>query len=401
MSNAFSTVVLADGTSARAAWPFAPNIVPLNHGSYGAVPRDVIAAQRVLQERADASPIGWFPHIQSHTKSARERISSFVGASSYDTVFVPNASAAASVVYNSLRLTAQDEILITDHGYGAVTMGAERLARRSGSQVRTVHIPLDAGDTVIADIFDSEIKASTRLVVVDHISSATAKVFPVGRIADIAHSRGARVLVDGAHAPGLIANAARNTGADWWFGNLHKWPSAPRGAALLVTSAPDRDDLWPLIDSWHAHLPYPERFDMQGTLDVTPYLASPVAVDWVESQYGWERARITLSANADTAADAIAEAVAATLEGDPRPAVPDPAPSMRLVRLPGSLGASRAEADGMRDRLYDATNIESAFTSFDGTGYLRISVHLYTTPDDISAFIDRAVPLLRRWALER
>lgn len=396
----FESVVLTSGRNAREAWPFAADVVPLNHGSYGAVTRDVIAEQRRLQQQADLSPIGWFPHIQTHTRHARERIAGFVGASADDTVFVPNASGAASVVYNSMRLMPDDEILITDHGYGAVTMGAQRLAQRTQAMVRTVPVPLDSDDDQVVAIFANALSDRSRLIVVDQISSATARLFPTARIADLAHSHGARVLVDGAHAPGLIADAAMAAGADWWFGNLHKWPAAPRGSALLVTSAPDRDELWPLIDSWHATMSFPERFDMQGTLDVTPYLASPIAVEWIEREYGWERARAAMSANAEAAADAIASAMAPHIDDAPRPRVPSPAPSMRLVRLPGTLGASREQADGLRDRLYDATRIESAFTSFRGVGYVRLSVHLYTTTDDISAFIDRAVPLLVGWSRE-
>src|SRR5690606_13359392 len=126
---------------ARDAWPLDPDIIHLNHGSFGAVPSPVVAHQDALRRRADLSPVEWFPRIAERVREARERTAPFVGARAEDSAFVPNASAAATVVYNALQLAEGDEILVTDHGYGAVTMGARRLARRLGTTVKTVSEP--------------------------------------------------------------------------------------------------------------------------------------------------------------------------------------------------------------------------------------------------------------------
>lgn len=392
----FSPVLLRSGTPARSAWPFAGDVVPLNHGSFGAVPSPIVAARDALLRRADASPVGWFPHVPDHVRDARERIAAFVGATPDRTVFVPNASAGASVVTGSLVLSPGDEILVTDHGYGAITMGAERLARRFGAVVRTVPIGLDDDDDAVIDAFHAALTERVRLVVVDQITSATARTLPTAAITVLAHTVGARVLVDGAHAPGLVADAAAVAGADWWVGNLHKWPCAPRGAALLVTADDDTDALWPLIDSWGGDQPFPDRFDSQGTGDVSTYLTAPDAVDWIEREHGWDRARATMTTIADAMADTVADALQPMLDFSAR--LPAHTPSMRLFPLPAGLGSTVPDANALRERLYEQTRIEAAFTSFRGAGYLRLSAHLYTTPDDVSAFVDRAVPLLRTWA---
>lgn len=392
---------LSDGSLARDAWPLDPTLVHLNHGSFGAVPWEVVRAQDELRRHADLSPVGWFPRIPVRVADARRAVAGFVGASPDDTAFVPNASAAATVVYNALRLEAGDEVVVTDHGYGAVTMGARRLAARFGARLVTVRIPIAASSDEIVAAFDEVITGRTRLVVVDQITSPTARRLPTDRVAGLARARGARTLVDGAHAPGLIAEAVRGTGGDWWIGNLHKWPCAPRGAALLVTEAPDRDELWPLIDSWGANEPYPARFDTQGTIDATSYMAAPLAVDFIEREYGWERTRAFMSAMADEGARVIGDAMQPYISA---PAVADvamPVSSMRLVRLPDGLGRAREDADELRMRLLDLTGIEAAFTSFDGIGYLRLSTHLYTTVDDFAAFVDRAVPQILDLASER
>jgi len=386
---------------ARNAWPLDPAIIHLNHGSFGAVPTAVVEQQDALRRKADLSPVEWFPRIAERVRAARERTAPFVGARPEDSAFVPNASAAATVVYNALRLESGDEILVTDQGYGAITMGAQRLARRFGATVRVVELPLLGSDDEIVERFADALTVRTKLIVVDQITSPTARLLPTRRIAAFAAERGVRTLVDGAHAPGLVEDAAAVAGGDWWFGNLHKWPCAPRGSALLVTETHDREELWPLIDSWAAQESFPTRFDTQGTIDATTYLATPAAIDFIENEYGWQRARETMAVLADAGAEIIAEGFRPYADEEPLTPLPTPVPSMRLVRLPLGLGATREEADALRMDLLDETGVETAFTSFRGIGYFRLSAHLYSEASDFEAFVERCIPqILQRAGIQ-
>ncbi|MEU8591190.1 aminotransferase class V-fold PLP-dependent enzyme [Streptomyces sp. NPDC048664] len=395
-------LLLPHGAPAAHAWSLDPALGHLNHGSFGAVPVVAQERQSALRAEMERAPVVWFPALPERIAAARVELAAFLGAEPGDLALVPNASAGAGVVYAALTRRRGGEIVVTDHGYGAVTMGAERLARRWGGRVRTAHVPLGAGEEEAYEAVVAELGEATDLVVVDQVTSATARLLPVARIGREARRRGIPLLVDGAHAPALLAAPLDGVTCDFWIGNLHKWACAPRGTAALVARGPLRDRLHPLIDSWGAAEPYPDRFDQQGTVDATAYLAAPAAIDFVERTWGWDTARAYMDGLADHGAQVIGAAFARLADaGTDAGALADvgmPVPGMRLVRLPDGLGRDRLDADGLRDRVARELAVEAAFTSFDGIGYLRLSAHVYNTPADYEHFARTCVPVLGEWA---
>lgn len=391
---------LPDGRAAAAAWTLDEASVHINHGSFGAVPRVAQEHQNALRAEMDAAPVAWFPALPGLVTEARMSIAAFLGVDPGRTALVPNASAGASVVYSSLPVERGLEIVVTDHGYGAVTMGAERLARRWGGAVRTAHIPLAATAVEAHDAVVAEFTERTALVVIDQITSPTARALPVASISTEARKRGIPVLVDAAHVPGLYPDPTAGLECDFWVGNLHKFACAPRGTAVLVAQGPLADELYPLIDSWGAPEPFPERFDTQGTLDQTSYLAAPRSLAFIEETWGWSAARTYMSDLADYAEQRIADAFAAGTGNDHRVDVGMPVNALRLVRLPPGIGTTHPTANALRDRVVAELGIEGAFTSFDGVGYYRLSTHVYNTADDFDVFAERCVPALLEWARE-
>ncbi|OQD53087.1 aminotransferase class V [Streptomyces phaeoluteigriseus] len=393
-------LLLADGRDAALAWTLDPGMRHLNHGSFGAVPRVAQERQSALRDEMERAPVAWFPQLPGRIAAARSAIADHLRVRARDLALVPNASAGASVVYSALSARPGGDIVVTDHGYGAVTMGAERLAQRWGGRVRTAQVPLDADARQACTAVMSEVDERVALIVLDQITSATARLMPVDQVGEEAARHGIPLLVDGAHAPGLLPAPLEGLVCDAWVGNLHKWGCAPRGTAALVARGPLREELHPLIDSWSAAEPFPDRFDQQGTIDATGCLAAPTALDFVARTWGWDTARTYM----DELARYGAQVVAAAFRASGGPAEPVdvgmPVPGMRLVRLPDGLGTTRIEADVLRDRATEELGVEAAFTSFGGTGYLRLSAHVYNTPDDYEYFADACVPVVEKWAQE-
>ena len=362
-------------------WSLDPSVRHLNHGSFGAVPAEVLARQHALRQEMEAFPDSWFRGLPERVAAARGAIAGWLRVPADTLALVPNASAGVSTVLGSLELPRGARILLSDHAYGAVAMGAERAAARAGGSVRTVHVPLDADDDAVVAAFTGALTGNgdTALVVVDQITSATARILPVDRIARAARKAGALTLVDGAHAPGMLPDPVGLSGeADFWVGNLHKWPCTPRGTAALVARGERAQRLWPLTDSWGAPYPFPYRFDQQGTVDLTAWLAAPDALEFVEGRYGWDAARSFMTELAAQAQETVAKALDTGLDE----VWVNEAPAMRLVPLPEGLAADEDGAVALQRRILADTGCTTAVTTWNGRGFLRLSAHLYNTPDD-------------------
>ena len=387
-------LLLPDGRPARQGWPLRAGFLHLNHGSFGAVPLTALSEQSLLRDEMEALPVSWFITLPERIASARAAIAERLGVESTRLAFVPNATAGASVVYKSLQFPRQSEIVVTNHGYGAVTMGAEIAAARDGARVVTAEIPLGCTADEAHDAVMNVVTDRTALVVVDQITSPTALQLPVATIASSARNAGAQVLVDGAHSPGLIAEPLAGVPANYWTGNLHKWPGAPRGCGVFVADSESSAGLFPVIDSWGTPLEYPERFDHQGTLDVTSYLAASTSWDFIEHTWGWSSVRSYMDELVGYGAAIIADAFSAITGEDHQSKAQLTVCALRLVRLPDGLISHNQAANELRDAMMRETGLQAAFTSHAGTGYVRLSAHAYSTPADYEEFAERIVPML-------
>lgn len=390
-----------EGTTGREEWALDPAKRHINHGSFGAVPRRTLEFQAGLKRELEENPLRWFDRLPERLAAERSTLAPFIGAHDSEIAVLANASAGASVAFANIPLEPGDEVLATDHVYGSVLMGAERFAQRHGANLRVVAVPLSASAEQTLELIVAGFTAATRVLIVDQISSATARAFPVAELVEAATSRGITVLVDGAHAPGLIETPVHALGDSdrvVWFGNLHKFSSAPRGAAVLVARGPLAQSLYPLIDSWGMRLDYPERFDQQGSNDVTGFLSASFGIALIERLWGWATVREYAAALNEYAVSLIAPALEQLQDVSPIVELGMSQSAQRLLRLPPGVAFDGDSARELKNRLSSEADIEAGIMQWQGAGFLRLSAHAYNEAEDYEQFVERGIPVISRIA---
>lgn len=267
-------------------WRLDPEVVFLNHGSYGATPRVVLEAQDALRARMEAEPVRFFGReLEGLLDQGRAEVGRLVNADADDLAFVPNATAGVNAILRSISLSPGDELLTTDHAYNACKNVLDFVAGRAKAKVVVARVPFPIrGPEEVVDAIEAAVSARTRLVMVDHVTSPTALIFPVAEIAKRMRARGVLTLVDGAHGPGMLPVDLEAIDADYYTGNFHKWVCAPKGAAFLWVRRELQEGVVPTLISHGLNATRTDRskfrllFDWMGTDDPTPFLCVPAAL---------------------------------------------------------------------------------------------------------------------------
>lgn len=361
-----------------------PDITFLNHGSFGATPLPVFESYQRWQRELERQPVEFLGRRSDELLNlARAKLAAYLGTSRDNLVFVTNATLGVNIMARSLALGPGDEVLASNHEYGALDRTWGFLSQQSGFKYinHRVSLPVKTVDQWVEEFWDA-VTPHTRVIFLSHITSPTAVIFPVEEICRRARQHGILTVIDGAHAPGQLDLALDALGADFYTGNLHKWLCAPKGAAFLYARSEVQHLVRPLIVSWgwQSETPGPSTFvDWQqwtGTRDISAFLAVPDAIDF-QAAHNWPAVRASCHKLASELRQRITSLT--SLEAL-YPDSPQWYRQMGTVPLPSSVDINK-----LKIKLYDKFRIEIPLMDWNGYKLIRFSLQAYNDVEDILA----------------
>lgn len=371
----------------RKFWGLNPDVDFLNHGSFGATPIEVLDAQRQWMRRLESDPIEFLAPERSllpRIDAVRKVVAELVRAPASDLVMVRNATDGVNAVVRSFPFRAGDEVVITSHGYNACNNAVRFAAERWGASVVTAEVPFPiAGPDDVLDAVSAVLSQRTRLVLVDHVTSPTGLVFPVEQICQMCRQRGIRVMIDGAHAPGMVPVDLQDIGADYYTANHHKWLCGPKTSGFLYVDPQWQSEVHPTTISHGANTDrygatrFQAEFNWIGTFDPTPILVVPDSIDFVSTLIPGGLSEL-MQHNRE-----LAIAGRRVLLG--RLGLEAPAPesmlgSLAAIILPNRANRTAAEVEALKMRLFNEFRIEVPVFQLNQQQHcLRISAQAYNS----------------------
>lgn len=363
-----------------------PDVHFLNHGSFGATPAPVFAVYQEWQRRLERQPVQFIAsELGDHFAQARQALGDYVNSPAADLVFVPNATFGVNVVARSLALGEGDDVLATNHEYGACDNIWRFLSQKQGFCYvnQSISLPTGTLEEMLAELWQG-VTAQTRVIFISHITSATAVTFPITAICARARAEGILTVVDGAHAPGQIPLDMAAIGADFYTGNCHKWLCAPKGSAFLYARPEVQQLIEPLVVGWGWGEPRTLTFGSDfldylqwlGTMDPAAYLSVPAAIQF-QAEHNWTAVR-------QQCHDLLRQTLGRihTLTGLPPMYHHDTDYNqMAIAALPP------VDAPQLKRRLLEEFRVEIPITEWHGRTFVRISAQGYNTPDDMDALL--------------
>ncbi|MDA0841286.1 MAG: aminotransferase class V-fold PLP-dependent enzyme [Planctomycetota bacterium] len=385
-------------------FPLEPDLVFLNHGSFGSCPLAVLEKQQELRNRMERQPVQFLVRdLESLLNAARIELANFVGANPDCLVFVLNVTSAANAVLRSLEFEPGDELLTTDHEYNACKNILDFVAKRSDARVVVAPVPFPISNpSEITEALLAAVTNRTRIALVDHVTSQTGMVFPAREIVHALHERGVDTFIDGAHAPGMLPLDLQDLGAAYYGGNCHKWLCSPKGAGFLYVREDKQDSILPTSIS-HGynrgateHSALWNQFFWRGTDDPTAFLCVPESLKFMGELLpgGWKE---LMKRNHELALWGQTE-ICNTL-GILPPCPPEMVGAVAPVKLPDSTTEDPVTflyGSPLQDKLLDPYKIEVPIIPWPSrrSRIARLSAQIYNTPEQYIHFAQALKQLL-------
>jgi len=365
-----------------------PKIIFLNHGSFGATPKPVLETYQDWQRQLETQPVRFLSReLNEHLSHARQVLGTFLNADADDLVFIPNATYGVNTVARSLKLTPGDEILASNHEYGACDRTWKFICQKTGAKYikQSVDLPVREPEEIVDQIW-AGVSDQTQLIFLSHITSPTAITLPVEHICARARNDGILTMIDGAHAPGQIDLNLQAIAADFYTGNCHKWMMAPKGSAFLHSRREYQHLLEPLVVSWgwQAEETYKsgsefiDHHQWVGTHDPAAYLSVPAAIKF-QQDYNWKKVR-------QSCQELVGYTIQMASQITDLPPIytigSDSYHQMAALPLPKSI-----DPLSLKTWLYEEEQIEIPCHNWEEAPFIRISVQGYNTQEDVETFL--------------
>lgn len=371
-----------------------PDVVFLNHGSFGATPRPVFDTYQQWQHQLELQPVHFITkQLSGHLATARQAMGDYINSHPDNLVLVPNATYAANIVANSLQLGAGDEVITTDHAYGACDNAWQFHSQKKGFTLirQPISFPITSDEQIIEELWQA-VTPRTKVLFLSHITSSTAQRFPIKAICQRAKEAGILTVIDGAHAPGQIPLDMDDLQADFYLGNVHKWLCGPKGVAFLYTRPGIQHLIQPLVIGWGwgenrtltFGSDYLDYLQFLGTDDLAGYLSVPSAIEF-QAQNDWPTVQKSCHKLLTEGVERVVN-----LTGIPSCYIDDSYyHQMAIIPLPPI-----ADLPAFKDQLYDQYRIEIPCIQWQDHQFIRISIQAYNTPRDIDILLQALENLL-------
>jgi len=357
------------------------NITFLNHGSFGACPKPIFKEYQRFQLELETELVYFIQKkAAGYLKTARERLSKYVGCNSVDLFFTPNPTFAINTIMRSLHLEAGDEILTTNHEYGAMDRTWNFYCKKSGAKYirQNISLPVVSKEQILKE-FWSGYTSKTKIVFLNQISSCTALIFPIKEICDKARELGLITIIDGAHVPGQMDLDLTELNPDFYTGTLHKWMLAPKGSSFLYVKKSFQEMLDPLVVGWgyESVSPGESQFldyqEYQGTRDISAFLCIPKVIDFLEAN-DWKtkskECRQLVFDNYQHFCDLL----------NTQPICPI---TEEFLGQMASIPIRTSNPVALKELLFDTYKIEIPVMPLNGNYFLRYSINAYNSQEDL------------------